>query len=760
MRTLHGLIAGVGMLAAAVFGQSNVYSDHGVFSPPEWSKQVWLAAQQGVEATFREVLDRLPREEARELAHVRASIDLLKENIAKWEAQRQSRIAEVSAELDEHLKNAESDKSLSDALKSAVDLELLLGDRALLLADPRIAKLERAAASAARRAEAKGDWLTASELFSRLNVLFDREGTYRSDIDRQVQRLAMIRLYAPEKLWQMRNDRRVAEGEAALPAYNPAADTYQEKLDGVEEGLVRDAIFRASRANVKGVTMGDMLRGGLGALRVFATTPELHEIFPGLADANSRQAFLAVLDREEAKINQLGRMADQPDLRFVLSSLMSANRDTIRVPNAALLHEFGNGAMAALDEFSSIIWPDEIRRFERSTQGRFVGVGIQIRMDDLFNIEVVTPLEGQPAQRAGIRAGDIITRVNDISAIGLSLDQAVEIITGPAGTDVSLTVQRTHPDGTTEEKTFRITRKEIKLRSVKGWRRTGPNEENWNWFIDEQSRIGYVRLTQFHEDTTRELDRAIAQMQAQGVEALIVDLRFNPGGLLDQAVNVASRFIDGDRRNPLDGVIVSTQDGAGRQTEQPLRAASRQARLANIPIVVLVNESSASASEIVSGAIRDYAQAGVVQGLLIGQRTFGKGSVQNVWYLGGAARRAALKLTTQFYRLPGGALIDRERARHVGGRLADEYGVRPNMSVSMVPAQIIEALRVRQDADVVPLDDSGKPVAMDKVPDPSILITDGLDLQLQTAMVLLQTQVSQVRAHRAVLNEPPAVRTP
>ncbi len=758
MQALKVMGAGLGLMATIALGQTDALSNEGAFSPPEWSRQVWLAAQQGEQERVFELLDRVPREQGHEFAALRASIDSLKENMRKWEEQRQARIAEVSAEIDKHLADGDNEKALSEALKSAVDLELILGDHNAVIQDARIKRVEQAALSAARGAEAKGDWLTASELYSRLNVLFDREGKYRPDIDRQFQRLAMIRLYAPEKLWQMRNERRLAEGEKALPAYNPAADTYQEKLDGVDERMVQEAIFRASRANVRGVSMGDMLRGSIGALRTFATTSELHEIFPGLADEAAREAFLKALDQEEARINQLGRMADQPDLSNLMRKLRAANRETIRVPDEALLHEFGNGAMSALDEFSAIIWPDEIRRFERSTQGRFVGVGIQIKMDDLFNIEVVTPLEGQPAQRVGIRAGDIITKVNDTSAIGLSLDQAVEIITGPSNTDVSLTVQRTNPDGEKEEKTFTIRRQEIYLRSVKGWRRTGPSEENWNWFIDDDNRIGYVRLTQFHEDTTRELDTAIAQMRQQDVEAIIVDLRFNPGGLLDQAVSVASRFIDGNRRAPLGGVIVSTQDGSGRQTEQPQRAESGQARLANIPIVVLVNESSASASEIVSGAIRDYANAGVIQGILLGQRTFGKGSVQNVWYIGGAARRAALKLTTQFYKLPGNDLIDRERARNGAG--FDSYGVAPNMLINMLPTQIIEALRIRQDADVVPLDDAGKPVAMDQVPDPNVLIEDGLDLQLQTALVLLQTQVSQVRAHRAVLNEQPGVRTP
>ena len=220
--------------------------------------------------------------------------------------------------------------------------------------------------------------------------------------------------------------------------------------------------------------------------------------------------------------------------------------------------------------------------------------------------------------------------------LGLSLDQAVEVITGPEGTDVKLTLERNADDSADfdapakpETKTdakpdskddakpkavkdtkpkkdvvVSVTRSIITVPTVKGWKRDGIKEDSWDWFIDSDNHIGYVRLLQFSESTSRELDVAIAQMKRQGLNGLILDLRFNPGGLLDQAVKVCRKFI----KVP-DSPIVMTQV-AGGMIEPPETTRPSQAVLADVPLVVLINEGSASASEIVSGALSTYAHAG------------------------------------------------------------------------------------------------------------------------------------------------------
>ncbi|MBO6514900.1 MAG: PDZ domain-containing protein, partial [Phycisphaerales bacterium] len=378
---------------------------------------------------------------------------------------------------------------------------------------------------------------------------------------------------------------------------------------------------RQSKNDPDGVNLNDLIVGGLDAVRTMATTTDLSQAFPKFADQNARDTFVATLDRLSDKYGPDSRPANAYDLRRAIDSMMSASRDSVGVMPEALLHEFGNGAIAQLDAYTAIIWPDEVARFRRSTQGEFIGVGIRIQLDELQNITIVTPLEGTPAQRAGLIADDIIKKVDGISAVGLGLDQAVEVITGPPNTDVTLTVERLvendEGESTLKEFEFVITRAKIDLPSVKGWSKTGPGDEDWNYFLDEGEGIGYLRLTGFTKDTTKDFDRAIAQMKQEGLSALVLDLRYNPGGLLDQAVELSSRFVP-------DGMVVRTVDAAGNtQDRQDVRRINPNASLRDLPCVVLINEGSASASEIVSGAIQAGAHQGKNKALVVGARSFG-----------------------------------------------------------------------------------------------------------------------------------------
>lgn len=716
-----------------------------VVLPGAWSGDVWRTASSGDEARVLQLLNSAPVGDDPAGLRLKASIDLLNTNIAKREADRAKQLDEVSKKLDEQLAiHPATAKSLNEALAEVVSLEMLLNDKPKLMADPRVQPLVDAAKVEAQAAEARGDWLSANELYYRLDVLFEHEGTFHPDMVRENERLEMIRMYDPQRFWSLRNDRQLAEGEVALPPYNPIGDDYKSKLNGINSALVLEAITKAAAGHVDYTSMSALLKGAIRSVKTLVTTQDLADSFPGIKDPQARDRFIAFLDNESNRIDMLGEKADKSDLRLLLKGMTDLNKETVRIPDTALLHEFGNGAMSSLDEFSAIIWPDEIRRFNRNTSGQFIGIGVQIELDPLSNIRVVTPLEGTPAQRVGVRPGDLIKKINGESTLGFTLDQAVDVITGPENTPVSLTVERQEKaPGAAEdaepakvEHDYKITRANIKLPAVKGWKRLDTNEYNWDWMIDDESHIGYMRLIQFQESSTKEFDDAVTRMKADGMKAMILDLRFNPGGLLDQAVNIASRFVDGrdaDRVIPK-GVIVSTQDGLGQKTQDPELAEDGEAVLANVPVIVLVNEGSASASEIVSGAIQDYARAGIVRAMILGERSFGKGSVQNVWYLT-RDHSAAMKLTTSYYQLPAGRLIHRRPGRM-------DYGVEPNLTVDLLPSQVTASITLRRDADVVRIDEQGKPIHEDNPPNVDTLITDGTDLQLETALVLLQTQVA------------------
>ena len=692
----------------------------------EWARAVWSAASTGSQSRLDLLLSQPPELQPIGLSD---SIATLETNLVSRETLRAADLGEASEELDEHLAAAsdldkpdiEREIALSEALVTAVRMHLLSVNRDGFLAEQRTQNLIARAAEAARRAEARGDWLIANELFVRLNALLEHERTYRPDAERLARRLDILRLFVPERLWELRNAREIAEGRDPLPAYNPFGDSYQTKLAGISEDAVVTALRRSAQEHVEHVSAIDLAQGGLDGVVTLASTNDIARVFPGVASERDLSRFLSSINEMRSRMSARNARVDFDRL---VADVLDANDRTIGLPHAAILHELGNGATARLDEFTQIIWPDELAQFQKATQGRFIGIGVQIEQDERSRVRVVTPLEGTPAQRSGVHAGDVITAVDGRSIVGLSLNQAVSVITGEAGTVVNLTVER-EENGEITEIEIPVPRARIDLASVKGWERTGARDDDWNWFIDEAAGIGYIRLTGFVDTTDREFDRAVEQMRGRGLNGLIVDLRFNPGGLLNQAVSIANRFIPGR------GPIVQTADAQGRIASQE-RANTRRASVTDIPVVILVNEGSASASEIVAGAVQAYAQQGAIDAIVLGQRSFGKGSVQNVYYLPG--QQAAMRLTTHYYLLPNG-----RRVHRLPG--ATDWGVEPDLTVEMLPSQIQEAANLRRNADVLPINERGEIVDTGEPrPDPNDLLSNGLDLQLQYALVLLQSR--------------------
>ena len=280
------------------------------------------------------------------------------------------------------------------------------------------------------------------------------------------------------------------------------------------------------------------------------------------------------------------------------------------------------GMLGSLDPHSAFMTPEQYKEMQVDTKGEFGGVGIQIGVKDSM-LTVIAPIEDTPAYRAGIKAGDKIIKINNEFAKDLTLHEAVSKMRGAPATTVKLSILR---EGWKETKDFTITREVIKVKSVK-----------WKLLDDG---IGYIKINQFQEQTASDLSRAVEDLTRQNISSLILDLRNNPGGLLNSAVEVSSQFL------PAEKLVVFIKDRKGEKMEY---RSGKNSSISSIPMAVLVNQGSASASEIVAGALKDWNRA-----IVIGTQTFGKGSVQSVIPLNDGS---AVRLTTARYYTPKGISI-------------------------------------------------------------------------------------------------------
>jgi carboxyl-terminal processing protease len=316
---------------------------------------------------------------------------------------------------------------------------------------------------------------------------------------------------------------------------------------------------------------------------------------------------------------------------YVLERVKKEYVDGESLTYRALVRDALEGMVGKLDPHSEFLDPDKFKDLQTETKGQFGGLGIVVQMRDGF-VTVVAPIEDTPGFRAGILSGDRIVKIEGKSTEKLSIGDVLKQLRGEPGTAVSLTVQR---PATGETKDYSLTRAIINVDMVKDI--NGKRE-----FPMGEAGIGYIRLSQFGERTAEELEAALKKLKAQNLKGLVLDLRWNPGGLLDQAVEVCEKFL------PRGQLVVSTE-GRNAAQNSVRKAAGRGDEIKGVPIVVLVNFGSASAAEIVAGCLQDLQRA-----IVVGEQTFGKGSVQSVVELEGGA---ALRLTTAKYYTPSHKVI-------------------------------------------------------------------------------------------------------
>jgi len=335
-----------------------------------------------------------------------------------------------------------------------------------------------------------------------------------------------------------------------------------------------------------------------------------------------------------------------------------------QVSDKDLIEAAINGMLTSLDPHSAYLPDDNFKKMQVQTKGKFGGLGIEVTMENGF-VKVVSPIDDTPADKAGLQPEDLIISVDGESIVGLTLNEAVEKLRGPIGSNVKIAVQRAQDEPFEVD----IIRDEIKIRSVR------------SRLYDS---VGYVRITTFSEQTTPGLEKALDDLQAEsseGLTGIVLDLRNNPGGLLSEAIRVSDAFLE-------EGEIVSTR---GRGESDIQHAYARPGDISDgLPIVVLINSGSASASEIVAGALKDHRRA-----IVMGTRSFGKGSVQTITPMPG---HGAMRLTTARYFTPSGVSIQAK-------------GISPDIEVALARIEKLEGGPVREEDLRGALDSQGKSAA-------------------------------------------------
>jgi carboxyl-terminal processing protease len=399
------------------------------------------------------------------------------------------------------------------------------------------------------------------------------------------------------------------------------------------------------------------------------------------------------------------RDSDYDLYRTLVDTVDQVQRNYVKeVDRRELIESAIRGMLSKLDPYSTYMGPDEVQQFRAGLSGEFGGIGIQIAADN-GRLTVLSPIYGTPAYRAGILAGDRILEINGRSTDGIGVDEAVKRLKGDEGAPVTLTVVHSGKHAKTK---VTLVREKIHLDTVLGDRRG--SDGRWEFMLDPAQRIGYVRLSAFSTATAAELQRVLTRLQTEKLRGLILDLRFNPGGLLSAGIEVSDLFIS-------EGRIVSTK---GRNSREQVWDAHKEGTFAGFPMVVLVNRFSASSSEIVAACLQDHKRA-----VVIGERTWGKGG------------KSVLKLTTGGYRRPNGKNIH----RFPDAKETDEWGVMPDggFKIDLDDDEMVDLIQDRRDRDVLQppaKDREKKSDAKDKSAAP-------VDRQLQAALKHLRAELAK-----------------
>jgi len=535
-----------------------------------------------------------------------------------------------------------------------------------LLTDPYVTKVIQTTIDRGAALEVEGKWLDAyTTYFYWLQAIDPNNKGYTEHVEEILDRAGI-----------------------AASFQDSPCESRKERFEGVETRMLEKALDVLDLHYVRPVDYAQMASKAIKRcdllaqvlVTVCATDPNTARdnslLAPDPAKVTAWSAALAAL-RDE--VERAGQGFGKSDFVAILDKVLSLNDATVELPQRPLVAHFSEAALAVLDPYTVVVWPRQVQDFEKQMTNQFSGIGIEIsRTKGLLTVASLLP--DTPAYKFGLDAGDVIEAVDGVATKDMSLLCAVKKITGPKGTKVMLTIRRPTEGA---PRTLTITRDRIVVPTVRGWQRTAGG--SWQYMIDEADKVGYIRVTSFSSETANDLEAVLRELESNGLKGLIIDLRFNTGGLLDSAVAICDKFLSKGlivRTQPKDNVIPAFEYARARGTHP------------NYPLVLLINSGSASASEIVAGALGDPAHERAV---LVGTRTHGKGSVQGITYYPGGG--AQLKYTMAYYHLPSGQRVKSRDEVEKEGR--KDWGVGPDVEVSLTSDELRQMLETQRNNDVL-----------------------------------------------------------
>ncbi len=575
-------------------------------------------------------------------------------------------------------------------------------EKAGILSDPFVQTVIARALAEAKENEAAGKWEEAlTQCYSWMAVFNEDDKQYKEKRDR-----LRDMYYISESLT------------------DNACETRDERFGGIKKQMLVQAIKVLDLYHVKILDYDAMAKSAIKRCHALGDVVAKAETFKAVAlkrDSGPIAAWQAGLNvfSDQLKDPQLPLSRDK--FLDLFDNVLKLNKTTVELPEEIVVAFFAEASLDEVDPYTNLVWPWQITEFEKSMTQEFTGIGIEINKTE-GKLSVASLLPDTPASVSGLDAEDVIEKVDGEPTAEMTLQCAVRKITGTAGTKVTLTVRH---KGSDKSEDITITRAKIVVPTVRGWQRT--DDGKWFYMIDEKYGIGYVRITNFSETTSEQFESVLLQLEKQGMKGLILDLRYNTGGYLQSAVDICDKFI-------AEGPIVGTRPRFGVRTSE---VATKKGTHADYPLVILINGGSASASEIVAGALQDpmYRRA-----LLVGTRSYGKGSVQTVF--GFSGDKAQLKYTMAYYHLPSGQRVESQFDAEKAGK--KEWGVEPDVKVEMISDEIKNLAEAQRDNDVLSKANHDNLVAPLKRHSAAELME--ADPQLNVAVMVVKTELIAGRA--------------